>query len=66
MKNAWNFIIAGIFVFLAVLMLTSVVHVASEYKHAQLLVEPTFGQLTGQAWDSWRHSVLNLFSFFSF
>lgn len=64
--NIWKFVAAGLFLFLALVALTVSVNIAAEYRHAQILVAPEFGQLADQAWDSWRGSVLNLFSFFSF
>ena len=61
--RSWNFVLAGVFIFFALSLLSVAVNVASEAKTAQILVAPDFGQPADQAWDSWRSSIFDLFSF---
>lgn len=61
----WNFVFAVIFAFMALSLLGVAANVATDTQTAQILVEPEFGQLADQAWDSWRSSMVRIFSYFS-
>jgi hypothetical protein len=65
MRN-WNLLFAVVFAFLALSLLGVAANVAADAQTARLLVEPEFGQLADQAWDSWRTSVLTFFRFLPF
>lgn len=62
--NNWNLTFAALFAFMALSLLGVAANVATDTQTAQILVEPSFGQLADQAWDQWRSSVVSVFSFF--
>lgn len=66
MKNPWNFVLAAAFIFAAATLLSVAIDMVADARRAQILVAPEFGQLADQAWDGWRSSLFDLFSFLRF
>ena len=64
--KSWNFVIATLFVFVAVALLTGAIHIVGDAQQAQILVAPDFGQVADQAFDEWRLSIFRFFSIFRF